>query len=67
MSGKRYRSEEGLSRRKETRRHPRPNQMKSKIFHLPSAYVSETEEEESDESDKVNKGRIKVMSLRELS
>ena len=41
--------------------------MKSKIFHLPSAYVSENEEEESDESDKVNKGQIKVMSLRELS
>ena len=48
-------------------------QIKSKIFNLPSAYVSETEEEEdSNESDglnsnKGNRRHLKVMSLAHLS
>lgn len=48
--GKRYRSEEGLSKKKAIRRH-RAAEITSKIFNLPSAYVSETEEEESKSSE----------------
>ena len=43
--GKRYKSEEGLSKKKASRRHLRAAQITSKIFNLPSAYVSENEEE----------------------
>ena len=53
----------------------RANQITSKIFNLPSAYVSKTEEEEdSNESDNApshnrrgNKRQVKVMSLGHLS
>lgn len=74
-SGKRYKSEEGLSKRKQKRLQERAT-FTSKIFNLPSAYVSETEEEEdSDESDGGynnggyirNKRSLKVMSLGHLS
>lgn len=51
QTGKRYRSEEGLSKKKHKRANQR-TQITSKIFNLPSAYVSETEEEQdSNESD----------------
>jgi len=69
LTGKRYKSEEG---RKQKRLH-QTSQMTSKIFNLPSAYVSETEEEEdSNESDERtsnwgNKRRLKVLSLAHLS
>ena len=56
--GKRYRSEEGLSKRKEKRNHHFRAQMTSKIFTLPSAYVSETEEE-SESSNEGKKGNSK--------
>lgn len=49
--GKRYRSEEGLSKKKASRRSYRAVDITSKIFNLPSAYVSETEEEESRSSE----------------
>lgn len=72
-SGKRYRSEEGLSKRKQKRLQQR-TQITSKIFNLPSAYVSETEgEEDSNDTDnsatkqKRNKRALKVMSLGHLS
>ena len=56
-SGKRYRSEEGLSKKKANRRPHRAAEITSKIFNLPSAYVSETEEEESKSSEEGEKIR----------
>ena len=51
--GKRYRSEEGRNNPNTERiRLQQRNKITSKIFNLPSAYVSETEEEQdSNESD----------------
>lgn len=76
QTGKRYKSEEGLSKRKQKQRLQERAKFTSKIFNLPSAYVSETEEEEdSNESDNGlnsnnrsrNKRSLKVMSLGHLS
>ena len=76
QTGKRYKSEEGLSKRKQKQRLQERAKFTSKIFNLPSAYVSETEEEEdSHESDNGlnsnnrsrNKRSLKVMSLGHLS
>ena len=75
--GKRYRSEEGLSKKKQINRRPtRAIDITSKIFNLPSAYVSETEEEESKSSEedrnsrqateKRKRGKV-IMSLGHLS
>lgn len=51
LTGKRYRSDEGIRKRGQKRIMQQRTQIKSKIFNLPSAYVSETEEEDSNESD----------------
>ena len=73
--GKRYKSEEGLSKKKASRRHFRAAQITSKIFNLPSAYVSENEEEsqsseEGKQTNQTNTNSRKkpfVMSLGHLS
>ena len=73
--GKRFHSDEGTKRNRKKRLPNKPNNITSKIFHLPQTYanVNETEEEESDENENnaqnVNyRGRrVKVMSLSQLS
>ena len=72
--GKRYRSEE-RAKKKLSRRPLRGVEITSKIFNLPSAYVSETEDEESKSSEEGKNQRVstdkqkklKVMSLAHLS
>ena len=75
QTGKRYRSEEGRNHGNQQRLQQR-TQITSKIFNLPSAYVSETEDEEdSNESDdcppshqrRSNRRLTKVVSLGRLS
>lgn len=71
--GKRYRSEEGLTRRRQSnnsRRRREEPRINPKILALPSNYVSETEEEETDssgENGRPNSRTLKVMSLGHLS
>ena len=49
--GKRYRSEDRLQKKNHNNRLRRTAEITSKIFNLPSAYVSETEDEESKSSE----------------
>lgn len=70
--GKRYRSEEDLSRRRgsnHSHRERHENRINPKILALPSNYVSETEEEQSESSgdEKGKRKKRTVMSLGHLS